>query len=502
MTAEAVQSVQARAVRSAGWTIAAGLVTRVLGLVGSVAITHYLTPDIVGEVGAAVVLVFTANQLSTVGVGNYVVAKPDEGPKTVFHITAFHLVIGVVALFAMLLLAAPLSAAFHAPRAALYVPGLALSVMLDRIGYVPERLLSRSMRFRRIAGARAAGDLAFTVASLALAIAGFGGMAIVLANVLRSALRAALYVGAVPMASWLSPHRLERATYRRVLRFGVPIWLGSLAVFAASRWDNLLFSYLFGIQVMGQYQVAYNLADVPADQIGEQVGEVLLPSFARMDRAGRGEALVSSTGILAFVVFPAAIGFGAIASTLVPIALGPAWASVAPMLTILCVLSVIRPLNWQVSAYLLANDRPRVEMIGSFLKLIVLVGALLTLGRLGPLWACLSVGLGFGAYLLAAQWTIQVTDGIRITTLLGRCVPALLACVPMVLAVLGARWALASLGLRAPVVGLLLEIAAGVLGYVVGAFTLARGTTREFLSLVAAARARRAETGAPSSAAA
>jgi PST family polysaccharide transporter len=129
-------------------------------------------------------------------------------------------------------------------------------------------------------------------------------------------------------------------------------------------------------------------------------------------------------------------------------------------------------------------------MLCSFVKLVVIVASMLTIGRLGPLVACFAVGFGYGAALLIAQYSIARTDGVPMTALIGRTVPPLLACAPMVLAVVGVRhlWTSAGLG---PGAGLPIEIAAGALSFVLGAFTLARGITREFIAVVRAARARR-----------
>ena len=483
-------SIEATAVHGASWTIAAGLTSRVLGLLGSVAITHYLLPQDFGEVGAAVALVMLANQISTLGVGPFVLARKSEGAHATFHANVLHLGTGIVTLAIVIALASPLAAIFKAPHASSFIPGMAVSVMLDRIGYVPERIVIRELHFRRIAGTRAVSDVANTVLSLGLAVAGFGGWAIVLGNIARSAIRTAVYVASAERSEWLVPQRFSVDVYRTILRFGIPTWLGAVSDFAASRADNLMVSYLFGPRVMAQYQVAYNLADVPADQIGEQVAEVLLPSFSKMSVAERKRAVVSSTGLLAFVVFPVAIGFGAVASTLIELVLRPEWAPVAPMLALLCVLSVLRPLTWQLGAYLIANDRPRVAMVCSFAKLGVITVTMLTIGRLGPLFACLSVGCGYAVALLVAQYSIWRSDGIPMTALLGRCAPPLLACAPMVLAVLAARHALA-LARVGPLLGLPVEIAVGIVGFVLGAFTLARRTTGEFIAIVAAAKARR-----------
>lgn len=490
MSEEAAPSIEATAVRGASWTIAAGLVARVVGLFGSVAITHFLDPQAVGEVGAAVVLVLLANQFSTIGIGQFVLAKKSEGPRAVFHANLLHVVTGVVAIGVVVALGSPLATMFKAPHASVFIPGMAVSVLLDRIGYVPERLVIRSLRFRRIAGTRAIADIANTAVALGLAVAGFGGWAIVLGNIVRSAIKAAVFIASADRAEWLAFHRFSRSVYKTIFDFGIPTWFGAVSEFAASRTDNLIVSYLFGPQVMAQYQVAYNLADVPADQIGEQVAEVLLPSFASMDMEGRKRAVVSSTGLLAFVVFPVAIGFGAVAKTLITLVLRPVWAPVAPMLALLCVLSVLRPLTWQLGAYLLANERPRVAMVCSFAKLVVIVVTMLTLGRLGPMFACLAVGCGYMVALLIAQYSIAKADGVPMSALLARCVPALLACGPMVAAVLAIRYGLEYAGLG-PAIGLPLEIIAGIAGFVLGAFLLAPGVTREFLAVVAEARRRR-----------
>lgn len=487
---QASGSIEASAMRGASWTITAGLIARVLGLLGSVAITHFLDPQAIGEVGAAMVLVLLTNQMSTIGIGQFVLARAGDGPRVTFHATVLHLVTGVLALGLLVVLDKPLTSLVNAPHASVYIPAVAFAILLDRIGYVPERMILRDLRFRLIAGTRATSDLANTIVSLGLAIAGFGGWAIVIANIVRSSLRAAVYVYSADRKTWFAPHRLSRDVYRTILAFGLPTWFGSVCEFAAARVDNLLVSYLYGPHVMAQYQIAYNLADVPADQIGEQVAEVLLPSFVKMSIEERRRAVVSSLGLLAFVVFPIAIGFGAVAHTLITLVLRPVWAPVAPMLTILCVLSVLRPVSWQLGAYLIANDRPRISMICSAVKLFVIVAAILTVGRVNPLVACFGVGFGYVASLLLAQYSIQRLDGVPMTALLGRMVPPLLACVPMVAVVYGVRqlWERAGLG---PGIGLPIEILSGMGAFVVGAFTLAPGITREFLAAVSAARRRR-----------
>ena len=79
---------------------------------------------------------------------------------------------------------------------------------------------------------------------------------------------------------------------------------------------------LFGPTQLGYYQLAYNLAELPNNQVGDHVGDVLLPAFARLPRERRGPALARALRLLGLVMFPLSIGLGVMGPTLVAAFLG------------------------------------------------------------------------------------------------------------------------------------------------------------------------------------
>jgi PST family polysaccharide transporter len=283
---------------------------------------------------------------------------------------------------------------------------------------------------------------------------------------------------------------------RRLFWFGLPISGAALASFAARRWDNFFVSKFFGPSTTGMYNLAYNLADVPAMQIGEQVGDVLVPSFARMDGERRKAALVRSMTLLGLVVFPLAVGLGAVAHTLVAVIFDPRWHPVAPMLVLLSALSVTRPVGWVVASYLQARHLPRALMWLEFFKLGILLLAIVTLGRASALWTCGAVGIAFGLHMLACLWVIKKSDGIPLRTLLMSLAAPLLACVPMALAVLAVRHLVLALGGMPLIPLLILEILAGALVYVGAALLFARQASLELVSRVRDAMRRRSRHSA------
>jgi PST family polysaccharide transporter len=491
------EGLRSAAIRGAGWLIGLSGAARVVGLSCTLVITYFLNPATIGEASLAVVLALTAGQLSNVGLGQYFVSHPGEGKKLAWHVLVLHVVLGAVAFGVMLQFRHELADLTHSASVASYLPWLALGLILDRIAFVPERVATRDLRFRRVAVIRSIGELTYGFSSVGLAMLGFGGMAIVYGNLARSSLRSTLFFCSVKPGEWIAPTRLEWAICKRLLAFGLPLSLGTFVEYAVSRFDNLLFAHLFGPAVMGEYNLAYNLADAPADQIGEQIAEVLVPSLARLEPGKRRRALVSATGMVSMVVFPLAIGFGVVADTAVRTLLPPRWWGVGPMLSLLCALSVARPISWELESYLVVLGRTRSLTLLQVGRLCTLVALVLALGRFGPLWACAGVGVAFGGHALGTMCVISRADGTPVRGLLSRCWVATIASGVMVAAVIGMRRLLALADVDVRGLNLVVEIATGALVYVLACVVVGPSESREFLRVARTAIERRRASEPP-----
>jgi lipopolysaccharide exporter len=341
-----------------------------------------------------------------------------------------------------------------------------------------------------VSATRSVGDVVMTVVSVLLAALGWGGAAIVAGNAVRALVKFVIFLAVVNRREWLEPCRVTRVQVRALLGFGVPLAIGAVFAFASRRWDNLLVSRFFGPGPAGMYNLAYNLADVPAIQVGEQVGDVLLPSFARLDPERRPAALLRSLTLLGLIVFPLAVGLGVIAPTLIETLLDPRWHPVAPMLLVLSALSITRPIGWTITTYLQARLLTRRILWLEAFKFGLLVVAMLTLGRLSPLWACLAVGVAFGLHTIASLWVVARLDDVRMWSMLTAMAAPLAACLPMALAVIGIRRVIAGAGIPKPV-ELIVEVLVGGLVYVVFAFTVARAPAKDLLERLLEAIRRR-----------
>jgi PST family polysaccharide transporter len=416
-------SLRKKAVAGMFWSVATGVGSRVMSLASTLIVTRYVDPKAYGEVSVAYVVTQLASLAASLGVGQYVSTRPKATRSELFHAAWVFHGAGLVALALVYLFRAPLGPVFGAEHIEGYILGYIAATFFERVALIPESVLIRDMRFRTSGLIGTAAELSYSVLVLVLAARGFGGDAIVYAAIARCALRAGLGLWATDVREWTTPHPLDRGVVREILRYGLPITGARLSSIIARRGDNLAFSTLFGPARMGAYNLAYNLADVPATTVGERIGDVLVPSFAKLEEKDRPGALVRSISFVGFAVFPLAALLAGISRPLT-LFLNDKWQAldVRWMLAVLSLLSVARPIEWSVRVYLQVAARTRLIMIIEWAKVVVLMAAIFGLGQLGPIWACIAVGVTFllsgTAYLFAASRVAGVALGRLLGALL------------------------------------------------------------------------------------
>jgi PST family polysaccharide transporter len=369
---------------------------------------------------------------------------------------------------------------------------MVLALAIDRVTYMPERVLVRTMRFGALSVARSVGDIVYTGVSIGTAaLLDWTGMALVAGNVARAAVKLVVTVVYVNWRDWLEVCRLRLQLLREMVTFGIPITIGSLAGFGMRRWDNLVVSRFFGPGVMAQYNLAYNLADIPAVQVGEEIADVLQAAFAKVPGQDGKRALLRSLGLLALIMTPMAIGLGCVGPTLTAKFIKDTWAGVGPMLMALAIISFTRPISGTVGGYL--EIRGRQKLVGAIdvLTLFMLLGALWTLGRLSPMWSCAAVGIVFFLRMLIWGWALKISEAIPMRAFLTPLLPSLFASLPLAAAAVGTERLMAAVLPGYLLVSLIAQILAGVVGYLLGVAIFARAQARELLGLVRSGLGRR-----------
>lgn len=469
--------------------MAVGVSARLLQLVGTVLLTRFIAPEAYGDVIAASITVSLFGVVTSFAFGQYLMAKKAP-PEMAFQAAVLHFGMGVVAMVVAYLAADPLGDWFGTPALEQYIVGFGVAHLIDRARYVPERLLMRALRFRAIALTNGFGEIVYVATALALA-PHIGAEAVVIGFVVRSIVTAIPFFKVAPRAEWLVRAKLRKEDLKSLFTYGWPITVAATSDRVATRGDNFVITKLFGDGVMAQYNLAYSLAEMPISHVAEHIGEVLMPSFSQMEEAQRRRAVVSAASLLGLVAAPLGVGLGAVAPTVVDAFFNEKWAGMGPMLTILSVMTVFRPMTWSAVAYLQAVQSTRIIMYASFARAVIVLSLIAACGWYGGLEAaCVGAGIGYAVHSLLTIAASSYVAKLPLGSYLVASFRPLIPCVPMFFGV----YVLGALMLDAGVpalVTLIAQIAAGGVLYIIGAFLFVSQSARELLSVGRSALRRR-----------
>jgi len=194
--------------------------------------------------------------------------------------------------------------------------------------------------------------------------------------------------------------RLRFATLGKLLRFGLVSYLSGLTSFANYRLDVLIVNLFAGTRQVGLYAVATGLAEM-VWYLPNAAGIVLAPRVAssRPHDGDRMTEVVCRVVVLFAVVLSAVLA--ATAPLVVVVFFGPAFADSAWAVWLLLPGIVTFSVARVLSMYLLGKNLLKVDLLASFVGLVVTLGLdLLLIPRFGFLGAAAASSVAYTSSML------------------------------------------------------------------------------------------------------
>jgi O-antigen/teichoic acid export membrane protein len=319
------------------------------------------------------------------------------------------------AFFSMLIASlGPFMALFYKDHRLLWITIVSATVFfLNGIAVQHRALMNRSMRFVTIAKIDAAALILSTVICIVMAVLGFGYWSLVVRAVSTALIAAIGVFVAVP---WLpgGPSRLSEI--RPMMRFGGTVTLNSLVTYIGYNTEKILLGRFWGAAPLGLYGRAYQLANLPVQQLMGAVGTVAFPVLSRLqDDAERLHRVYFKfhTAVVSITV-PVVICCTLFADEIIGTLLGPKWAGTATILRLLSptilFFALVNPLAW----YLKSTGRvARSLYIALVIAPVVIIGVVAGL-RHGP--AGVALGYSTAMVLLSVPLVAWVRHGTGIKT--------------------------------------------------------------------------------------
>lgn len=394
-----VSDVGRRARQGALWSVLQIMGRHALSLGSTAVLARLISPDDYGLVGMVTTLTALLLVFSDMGLSWATIQRRQLSEAQISNLFWLNTVAGFVLWLSCIILA-PLVATFYG-RAELREVTIVLgaSFVLGGVAVQPFALLTRSMKFRRIAEIEIASLAVSAVTGIYCAFNGFGYWALVVQALVGQGMRLLLVIFSAKFP--LQRPRWGVGTLDLV-GFGGLLALNGLLIYFARNLDNVLIGKYWGTAQLGYYNRAYFLMLLPSMLATGVLTNLMVPSLSAFqnDIARFGSAYRRAVRLVAFVGCPIAVGLALTAPEAVRLVYGEKWAPVVPMLLWLSIAGITQPIYNTTGWLFTAAGKGRLYFAVTVVNCAVLALTFFAAVQLGAVAVAMGYGLVMGLLLL------------------------------------------------------------------------------------------------------
>lgn len=314
-------------------------------------LARLLEPKDFGLVGmvtafTGVLILFRDFGLSSAAIQQHEITE--EQMSTLFWI---NLLVGALLGLVSVAMAPKIATFYHEPRLVSVTIVLAFGFLFNSMGVQHCVLLQRQMRFTTLAVINTLSLLFGTAVAIGAAKLGFGYWSLVAMSV---ASPIALSIGSWVSSRWVPGMPRRGCGLRSMMRFGSTLTANGLVVYLSNNMDKVFIGRYWGGDILGVYGRAYQLINIPTENLNSAAGEVAFSALSRLQHEPsrfRSYFLKGYSLVLAMTL-PVTLACGLFADDLVLVVLGPKWHSAAIIFRLLAptilAFAIINPLGWMI----------------------------------------------------------------------------------------------------------------------------------------------------------
>jgi O-antigen/teichoic acid export membrane protein len=376
------------------WLGAATAATRIIDIGSSLVILALLTREQMGTAALVLSTGAVVEALSGMGIAHSLIRAKDlthDHEQSLFWLTSgMGLVLALVLVGMGPLLAREYSAPVLVPMLAL----AGLKLLLVGAALVPQQLLSKHLKFREVGAVQTIATLGEGLAKIGFAAAGVGAWAPVLGNVCRGAV---LFAAVLAFSTFRPRLHFAWDEAKPHLRFGSRIAATSLLYHSYRNADYFLVGRFLGLEVLGIYRVAFDLAMQPMEIVMNLINRVTYPIYVKLAHDGEAlkNALLRNTRSMTLLATPAVVFLFVATEDVLALVTHGRWLAAVPAVQVLVWGALVRGGAHLFPQVYIAVGRPNYAVVDAAVSLVLLVSSF---------WASLAYLPQFGVMAVCWAW--------------------------------------------------------------------------------------------------
>ncbi len=287
---------------------------------------------------------------------------------------------------------------YHEPRLFGITAALASGFLFNAAGVQHSAMLEREMRFTTLSVIDTISLLTSVLVGIGMALHGYGYWALVATTTVAPL----VYTVCVWLTTaWVPgrPHR--RVGVRSMMRFGGTLTLNGLVMYIATNFEKVLLGRFWGAEAIGVYGRAYQLVNMPNDNLNSAASGVAFAALSRLqdDPPRFRSYFLKGYALVLSLTVPVTVACALFAKDMISVFLGPKWQSAVTVVSLLApttlAFATINPLGWLLMS---------LGLVGRGLRMALVFAPIMIAGYL--------IGLPYGprgvAFAYSAMMTLSV----------------------------------------------------------------------------------------------
>ncbi len=344
-----MKDLKERTIRGGLARLSAQGVNFALRTVSLMVLARLLDPKDFGLVGMVTAFTGVLNIFRDFGLSSAAIQRSTVTEEQVSTLFWINLLVGVLLGILAVVMAPAIAAFYHEPRLLGVTAVLATGFCFNAAGVQHGALLQRHMRFTALAVINTVALIVGTAIAIGGALAGYGYWSLVAMSVVLPLITT---IGCWMTSGWVPGRPRRQSGIRSMMRFGGGITLYGLVGYVSTNFEKVLLGRYWGIDALGLYGRAFQLVNIPADNLNFAAGEVAFSALSRLQNepARLRSYFLKGYSLLLALTLPITIVCALFAEDMILVVLGPKWNAATPIFRLLAptilVFAIANPLQW------------------------------------------------------------------------------------------------------------------------------------------------------------
>jgi O-antigen/teichoic acid export membrane protein len=378
-------------------------------------LARVLSKEDFGLLAISSVLISLINTVGTSGISEYIIYYDEEDRNEVVNAAFWlNLLLTCIIVLSVILIAPYWSSFYQDPKIYSLLLLLLVSFFFEMSSMIPKSLLRKELDYKTLVFY---GGISQTSISVGKVICAYSGLGVYSLVVPQSFLSPVLMIAFYLKTRWRPDLDFGFKYYRPIMNYSKHLIGGRLLTKFVNEGDNLIVGKFIGLDGLGVYTLAFQLANLVTTNVIFLVNDIVLPVLSKVKRDLNRLRMVylKMIQLLSLISFPLICVLALVAEPIVMIIYGSKWSEAILPFQILSFFALGRSLSSPSSSLFSAVGKPKLGLlftviVAPIFLLSVWVGS--HYGVIGVSIATTLVrSLASVAALLVAAYLLRLTSG-------------------------------------------------------------------------------------------